>query len=386
VSLQAALVLARQVALEAVELMEGPSPLGHDDGQLGSPSDALNSSIVALTEQVASFGTYHNKGFPKLSGTGGGSHSNSRSNSTDQRGSGDHSVASSSSVGSGGLRFPSMPWSNSRKEKSSKKADSASNTSIVASSPVAKAETDVAREFVYDAHAKMGDTPLGAGHDAFSGEGAELERPRSLGVDREVELPSPQIMQETEYDDTGRFPEHVHFSTKSGATSERSDEEIQFNSPPTQKSPDIPIRSGGSSARTPHISSAAHPSHHGVPSNAPGTAITSSGGHSGGVLSTFSSAGWSFPVVRALHNMTGTKSCVPEHNQPGAGAAKAAARAHTKQMKALERRGQWVQQQIIDIDRCATISAVRCLPHTWPFVDTTSELRNPLTFQLAPRS
>jgi hypothetical protein len=293
--------------------------------------------LGVLTEQVASFGTYQNKGFARS----GHSRSNSRNNSSDGRNSGDGSAAASASTG-GGLRFPTMPWATLRRDKSTKRSDTtAAATSIVSSSPIAKAELEVARGFVYDAGSKER-SGVAVSNDAFIGEGAELERPRSVGVDRYsaggTRVNSTGI-QESEFDDNELFLERDHVTPQ----------DLQGDGfPPTGKSPDIPI--------------------------------TSSGGHTGGLLSTLTSSSmtWGFPVVRAINGVAGSgKGSAPGDNPVpggvaagggGAGASsgggggggggsssgmssKSAARAHTKQMKSLEKRGQWVQQQIIDIDR-----------------------------------
>jgi hypothetical protein len=359
-SLQAALVLARQVALEAVQLMEGPAspppdsptqPRSHLPSLDASPGSSRQNSastptksLGVLTEQVASFGSYQNKGFARS----GQSRSNSRNNSADGRNSGDASAPASSS---GGMRFPTMPWASLRKEKSTKRNDSASATSILSTSPIAKAELEVAREFVYDSSSKERSGPA-VSNDAFIGEGAEIERPRSVGVDRFSAggtRVSGVSIQESEFDDSELLMERDHVSPQ----------DLQGdNFAPDGKSSDIPIK--GLSGK-------------GLPPGA--TLITSSGGHTGGLLSTLtsSSMSWSFPVVRAIHGVAGstTKSSAKaaENPVPGGIAAggsggtnsgatgnsgvssKSAARAHTKQMKALEKRGQWVQQQIIDIDR-----------------------------------
>jgi hypothetical protein len=383
-SLQAALVLARQVALEAVQLMEGPAPgassppssptlsrsqvPAHDASPANSRQNSASTptkSLGVLTEQVASFGTYQNKGFARS----GNSRSNSRNNSSDGRNSGDGSAAASSSSGSG-LRFPTMPWATLRRDKSTKRSDTAvAATSIVSSSPIAKAELEVAREFVYDASSKER-SGVAVSNDAFIGEGAELERPRSVGVDR-YSAGGTRVnstgMQESEFDDNELFLERDHVSPQ----------DLQGGDfPPTGKSPDISIKGASGKALPPGA-----------------TLITSSGGHTGGLLSTLTSSSmtWSFPVVRAIHGVAGTsKGTAPGDNPVPGGAnagassgggsnssatsSKSAARAHTKQMKSLEKRGQWVQQQIIDIDRyqstlffcCDTspcrLSHTKCLP------------------------
>lgn len=82
----------------------------------------------------------------------------------------------------------------------------------------------------------------------------------------------------------------------------------------------------------------------------------------GGLLSTLASTRlhWSFPVVRAIHGVAAPSPSHGEITPSGLTAAisssassRSAAKTANRQMKQLEKRGQWVQQQIIDIDRCA---------------------------------
>ena len=470
------------MALEVVELMEGPSspsPYGspststaitsNSSGSSGdSDSTAVEShspvrgssnnteqqpalSLTELTEAIASFGSYHNKGFKGngIYSTTGFNHTSSnsssvagsRNNSTDIRLSGGDSnsnnytgYASSTqptttSSSSTGLRFPSIlttSWSQLRRDRSHKLDTTTastdgicSNTSIVSSpsqqhpSYIARAEEAINRDFIYDVDLNspnqqqqqqgegdtrrlssnstsntttISNTTTSTNMPEFHGEREELPRVRSFGIDRERCSNSSssitntilhmESLQSTEYDDTNQSPNR---DIGNQLLEESDNEEVTIKlNPVHSKSPDIPIRN---SIKIPDrvVSSSnllPSPSGSGTGSGSgSGTAIASTGGHSGGLLSTFSSQSlsWKFPVVRAIHGIAGNSGNKADGSSQSTTTTTAAAggnsnnmtmlssssgggikgmmRTPTRQMKVLEKRGQWVQQQIIDIDR-----------------------------------
>jgi len=387
-SLQAALTLARQVALDVVELMEGPSvsPTSpyfyHPNGQGGtgeissepspdqsrSNSSAVGSSGLALlTEQVASFGSYQNK----LSKGGLRSQTNSRTNSSDvfygdSISSGSSSAATTATASSSsGLRFPSLltgSWSTLRRDRSIKKSEPSPTASINAtastqqgtaalslSSPILQAELEVARSFIYDEDAnKDGEEDPIAAHDAFSGEKDERPRVRSFGVARETVTFD---LAQTEFDDTERFTERLNI-----AVEDLEESCILSDSTPSATDGGSAVTGTGTRVNT----ALASPSINLAESSCKG--------------------GWNFPVVRAFHGLaigsnkqatsavetTSPTRVAPSAQPPSAVTAaasgggvvhmapmpvKMSAKAHSRQMKSLEHHGQWVQQQIIDIDR-----------------------------------
>lgn len=95
------------------------------------------------------------------------------------------------------------------------------------------------------------------------------------------------------------------------------------------------------------------------PKKVTSSAVQATSPSSGGLLASLTSSRltWTFPVVRAIHGVA-----APTHGEitpsgltaalASNSASRAAAKTATRQMKQLEKRGQWVQQQIIDIDRC----------------------------------
>lgn len=456
------------MALEVVELMEGPSspsPYGSPSTSTaitsnssgssgGSYSTAVEShspvrgssnnteqqpalSLTELTEAIASFGSYHNKGFKgngiystagfNNTSSNSSSVAGSRNNSTDIRLSGGDSNSNSytgytsstqptTSSSSTGLRFPSIlttSWSQLRRDRSHKlDATTAttdgigSNTSIVSSpsqqhpSYIARAEETVNRDFIYDVDLNSpnqqqqqgeGDTRRLSSNSTsntttstnmpeFHGEREELPQVRSFGIDRERCSNSSGItstilhmesLQSTEYDDTNKSPNR---DIGNQLLEESDNEEVTIKlNPVHSKSPDIPIRNSIKIPDRVVSSSSLLPSPSGSGSGS-GTAIASTGGHSGGLLSTFSSQSlsWKFPVVRAIHGIAGNSGNKADGSSVSTTATTAAAgsnsnnmtmlssssggikgmmRAPTRQMKVLEKRGQWVQQQIIDIDR-----------------------------------
>ena len=386
------------MALDVVELMEGPSVsptspyFNHPNGQGGngaissepspdqsrSNSSAVGSSGLALlTEQVASFGSYQNK----LSKGGLRSQTNSRTNSSDVFYGDSISSGSSSSAttatasSSSGLRFPSLltgSWSTLRRDRSIKKSEPSPTANINAtatastqqgtaalslSSPILQAELEVARSFIYDEDAnKDGEEDPIAAHDAFSGEKDERPRVRSFGVSRETVAFD---LAQTEFDDTERFTERLNIAVEDL-------EESCILSDATPSATDGGSAVTGSGTRV-------------------NTALASP---SINLAEISCKGGWNFPVVRAFHGLasgsnkqaasavetTSPTRVAPSAQPPSAATAAAAAtasgggggggvvhvapmpvkmsaKAHNRQMKSLEHHGQWVQQQIIDIDR-----------------------------------